>query len=397
MGLGPRALLLSYPMLLAVSGCGGSRQPGAPTDAEAGVDRAVDTPSSAPIAPVTVDAVYVANGDSNSVSVIDAALGKILGTIALSNVSFPHHVSLDADGSRMLVAAPGLDLSNGHRLGTSSAKGTVLLLDAGTGATIVSRRLDAPNHNAIFSPDRTEIWTSQMTVPGRVLVLDSETLATKWAIEVGDAPAEVTFSQDGTHAFVANGMSDDVTVVDVARKSVVKTIPVGKDPVGAWPGADGVMYVDAEQGMTVTAIDSATLAPLRTYNLGFTPGMAMTTPSASELWVTNADDGRVAYYLTTSSTKLGEFEVGAGAHGIAFAPDGKTAWITNQAAHSVSVVDVASHSVRATIEVGIHPNGIVYRATSIAQDPHCDLDGEPCAGGAGVCRDHHCVPKPSAP
>jgi YVTN family beta-propeller protein len=35
---------------------------------------------------------------------------------------------------------------------------------------------------------------------------------------------------------------------------------------------------------------------------------------------------------------------------------------TNQMANSVSVVDVASHAVTATIDVGMKPNGLVYRA-----------------------------------
>jgi YVTN family beta-propeller protein len=237
-----------------------------------------------------------------------------------------------------------------------------MVLDGTTGATIAARWLDAMNHNAVFSPSGEEIWTSQMTMPGKVLVLDAASLATKNSLDVGDMPAEVTFSKDGLRGFSANGMSNDVTVIDVARESPTATIPVGHDPVGAWPGADDVMYVDAEEGKTVTAIDAHTLTVVRTYDLGFTPGMAVTTPSASELWVTNADAGRIAYYATTSTAKLGELAVGAGAHGIAFAPDGKTAWITNQMANTVSVVDVSSHIVTATVDVGNRPNGLVYRA-----------------------------------
>jgi YVTN family beta-propeller protein len=302
------------------------------------------------------------NGGSHSISVIDADKSAVIATIELLRASFPHHVSLSADRSRLLVAVPGMDFGMGHHGGAPGEGGSVMVLDGKTGATIAARRLDAMNHNAVFSPSGAEIWTSQMTMPGKVLVLDAASLATRNSLDVGDMPAEVTFSKDGLRAFSANGMSNDVTAIDVARESPTATIPVGRDPVGAWSGADDVMYVDAEEGKTVTAIDAHTLTAVRTYDLGFTPGMAMTTPSASELWVTNADAGRVAYYATTSTTKLGELAVGAGAHGIAFAPDGKTAWITNQMANTVSVVDVSSHVVTATVEVGDRPNGLVYRA-----------------------------------
>ncbi|MDT9091258.1 YncE family protein, partial [Escherichia coli] len=87
------------------------------------------------------------------------------------------------------------------------------------------------------------------------LVLDAQTLETMKTIPVGRVPAEVTFSPDGRYAFVANGTSNDVSVVDAATKTVVKTLPMDREPVGAWPGADGMMYVDCEVGKTIKAID----------------------------------------------------------------------------------------------------------------------------------------------
>ena len=52
-------------------------------------------------------------------------------------------------------------------------------------------------------------------------------------------PAEVTFSPDGAAAFVANGGSASVSVIDAGTLTVTETIAVGETPVGAWPGADG--------------------------------------------------------------------------------------------------------------------------------------------------------------
>ena len=319
-------------------------------------------PSSTPVAAITGDAVFVVNGGSNSISVVVPGMNMVMATIALQNVAFPHHVNLSADRTQMLVAIPGMDMSQGHTGGTVGMKGAVLLLDAKTGKTIASRMLDQMNHNATFSPSGAEVWTSQMTMGGTVLVLDPMTLATKSTIPVGDMPAEVTFSKDGRYAFVANGMSNDVSVIDVATKKVVRAIAVGNDPVGAWPGSDGLMYVDAEQGKSVSVIDPASLTVTRTYALGFMPGMARTTPDGKELWVTNADDGKVAYFSTTATTKVGEFATGAGAHAITFSADGMTAYVTNQSAGTLSVVDVMQHKVVTSVKVGDKPNGVVYRA-----------------------------------
>lgn len=319
-------------------------------------------PGSVPITAVDFDALYVVNGESGTISVIDATKNEVAGTIALRNISFPHHLNPSPDRTELALAVPGMDLSAGHGMsGHGMALGSVLVLDAATGKTLAGRRLDGPNHNAAFSPDGKEIWTSQMIMAGKVLVLDAVSLETKVSIEGGDMPAEVTFSKNGKYAFAANGMGNSVTVIDVASKSVVKTISVGADPVGAWPGSDGIMYVDNESGKSISAIDAATLEIVRTYNLGFMPGMAATSP-AGELWVTDADNGKVIFFTAGDTTRIGDLTTGAGAHAITFNTDGKTAYISNQGTGTVTVIDVASRRVTKNIEVGSKPNGMVFKA-----------------------------------
>ncbi len=356
-------LLLSGVLLgLAAAACGSH-------DGAAGHGGAsTGPPGSTPIAAVTEDAVYVVNGEDSSITVLDLA-GTTLGTIGLKNVSFPHHVYLSPDRARLAVAVPGHDLSAGHSAagkaaggGHGGATGAVLLLDATTGTTLKARRLDAANHNAIFSPNGTEVWTTQLLDAGTVLVLDATTLETRQTIRVGRVPAEVTFTPDGKYAFVANGTSNDVTVIDAASKAVVKTIAVDREPVGAWPGADGMMYVDCEVGRTVRAIDPKTLEVVRTYNLGFTPGYAAVPPTRTdELWLTDTDAGKIVFNRTTADSRAGDVFTGAGAHALAFTPDGKTAFVTNQLAGSVSLVDAATRTVKVTVPVGKKPNGIALR------------------------------------
>lgn len=324
---------------------------------------AMEKPSSVPISGIDFEALFVVNGGSNTLSVIDVSTNEIAGTIVLKNASFPHHAYLSPDGSRLALAIPGSDLSGGHAGGHAGGHrlaGAVLLMETATGKTIAGRTFESPNHNATFSRDGKEIWTSQMSAKGTILVLDAGTLATKQTIEVGDSPAEVTFTRDGRYAFVANGVSNTVSVLDAATKSLVKTIPVGKNPVGAWPGNDTLMYVDNETSQTITAIHGVTLDTVRSYILGFTPGMAATSPKG-DLWVTDADNGKVVFFPAGSALKSGDLATGTGPHGIAFSRDGKTAYVSNQTAGTVSVIDVEGKGVKKTIIVGVKPNGMVIR------------------------------------
>lgn len=311
----------------------------------------------------TFNAVYVVNGGHEgmgSITVINADVNRVVATIPLPDAMWPHHIYLSPDRSRLAVAAPGMDLSGGHGEPMPGMMGEVIILDARTGAIRNRAMTPMMNHNAIYSADGRELWTAQMAMPnGSVLVLDARTLAVKREISVGAMPAEVTITPDGRLAYVANLGSGDVTVIDVKSKRVVKTIPVGENPVGAWQADNGYAYVDNEHSQTVSAIKQRTLAVTGTFDLGFTPGMAKLGPDR-HLWVTDSDNGRVVLYSLDRVARH-EIATGDGAHAVDFSSDGRTAYVTNQHAGTVSVIDVRSRTVKTTLEAGHLPNGLVFR------------------------------------
>lgn len=331
--------------------------------------------SSQPGLTINYPAAYVVNAEGNSLSVIDLSTQQVKETISFGSASmpgmtmsnsimWPHHIYLSPDGSKLGIGVPGMDLSAGHTGGTSGMNGRVLVVNPITGEMAQNQPTPVMNHNAVFSPDGSEIWTSQMDMAGKVLVYSASTLALKNTIPVGMEPAEVTMSANGRYAFVANGMSNSVTVINLADKSVVKTIAVGEDPVGAWPGADGKMYIDNEVGQSISVIDVSTLAVTETLPLGFTPGYAAYHPTRNELWVSQAGTGnKVVIFerMNNAWMKMGEIPTGMDAHAIVFSKDGATAFVTNQGAATVSVLDVAKRTKIKDISVGKKPNGIVLK------------------------------------
>ena len=326
---------------------------------------------------INYPAAYVVNGESNTLSVIKLSSNAVSETIDLMSSGmgmggnqmgmFPHHIYYNAGANmyRLAIAAPGMDLSAGHTGSTAGMKGRIMIVDAVTG--LMTKEIEVPtmNHNAIFSPDGKEIWTSQMDMNGKVLVLDAQTYAIKNTINVGAEPAEVTFSADGSKAYVANGHDDNVSVINPATKTVTATIPVGDNPVAAWIGQDGKMYVDNEDGQSVSMIDVATNAVVQTIALGFMPGSVAHNALKKELWVTDPNGAKVHYWTWNSTTntwvKAGSFSAGAGAHATAFTNDGSTAYVTNQMAQSVSIISVDSHLKITDVTVGKKPNGIVIK------------------------------------
>ena len=314
-------------------------------------------------------AAYIVNGESSTISVIKLSTNTVTDSIDLMNsggsmIMWPHHIYYHKSGGNhhLAIGVPGMDLSGGHTGGMSGMKGMVVIMDAITG--VINKILEVPvmNHNAVFSPDGNEIWTSQMDMSGKVLVYDAATYALKNTITVEDEPAEVTFSADGTKAYVCNGMSNTVSVINPSTKAVVATINVDMNPVGAWPAAGGKMFVDCEDGQSISVLDVASNTKLATIMLGFKPGYAAYNSTNNELWVSDATNGKVAYYLNMGANtwmKHGEFATGADAHAIAFY--GNFGYVTNQGANTVSVINVTSHAKVKDIAIGKKPNGIVLK------------------------------------
>ncbi len=354
------------------------------------------------VASVNFDAAYVVNGESNSISVINLSTNKVAKTIDLGSLQngqgmgqmgmgmnnmWPYHISLSPDESKLVIAAPNMDFSSGnnmmlaasgttdihsqHHSGSTGSNslvtaimaGRILVLDAVTGELIKEITLEGMAMNAIFSPDGKELWTAEMMTEGKVLVFDATTYARLTTITVGQMPAEVSFSDDGKKAFVANGMSNTVTVIDAVTKKILETIVVGNDPVGAWPGMGGMMYVNNSGDQSISMVNSMTNMMTDVLQLGFTPGMAVRNTMKNQMWVSDPNDSQVHMWTAGNTGYIhgGVVMVGKGASSMAFNNTGTTGYVTNQNDGTVSVVDVATLKEMMKITVGMKPNGIVVR------------------------------------
>ena len=123
------------------------------------------------------------------------------------------------------------------------------------------------------------------------------------------------------------------------------------------------MYADSEGAKTVSEIDVATATLTETITLGFTPGYVAFNKSNNELWISDATNGKVVWYKKVNSlwTKQGDLATGADAHAIVFNADGTKAYVTNQGAANVSIINATTHLKIADIAVGTKPNGLVLK------------------------------------
>lgn len=325
-------------------------------------DHTVTHPVTTPLN-INYPAAYIVNGSSNNISVMKLSDNSITETISLNGATFPHHIYLNHTKTKMAVAITSKDLSAGHAgHGGAVAGQKIQIIDVVTGT--IDKEISVPQlpHNAIYNPTSTELWIPQGdSVLGTVLVYKTSDWTLQNTINVGKLPSEVTFSNDGSKVYVANTKDGSVSIIDPTSKIVLQTINTGVNPVGAWAATNGKMYADNEGSQTVSEIDVLTNTITATLNLGFTPAYVAYNSSNLELWISDVTNGKVVYYTLVSGvwTMQGSTITGTNAHAIAFSTDGSKAYVTNQDANTISVINVATHTVTATVNTGSKPNGIV--------------------------------------
>jgi YVTN family beta-propeller protein len=222
-GDAPRSIAITPDGLTAVVAHNTSRS-AAILDLFTGTVRAyVDTGDRCLGVAVTPDGqtAVVCNGDDNTVSIID--LGSDT-TVAQLNVSTrPADVAISPDGSTAYVT-------------TVASSDRVHFIDLNGAASSVSGSLLAGQMGSIgysysvvsgiaASPDGSVVAVC-ISFDDELLIIDAATQLEVARVNVGDFPIQVSFTADGSKAYVVNSFSDSVSVVSIngAASSLAATI-----------------------------------------------------------------------------------------------------------------------------------------------------------------------------
>ena len=314
--------------------------------------------------------IYTANERDASISEITLATG-LVRTFKASIV--PHNVQITPDGAFLLsvgMTAGGHDkegMQSMQKMQADNDEGKLLIFDV--------RNLDKPvatlpagKHPAHVITDREgqrAFVTSSEENAITVLDLARRTVIGK--IGTGASPHGLRPSPDGRELYVANVGDGSVSVVDTTTLKVVGRIPVGKAPVQVGFTPDGrQVYVSLRDENRVAIIDVATRRVIGTVDVARNPIQLYATSDGKTMYVANqgsekAWDDKVSVIDLASRKVTTTVTTGPGAHGVVVDSSGKTAFVTNIEAGTVSAIDTTSQRVTATFKVGAGPNGITYR------------------------------------
>lgn len=143
----------------------------------------------------------------------------------------------------------------------------------------------------------------------------------------------------------------------------VRSVPVGKSPVGMCADPNGTrLYVSEVPEKVLAVIDVASQAVVATIE---EPGMkrpanCVVSPDGKKLYMLDSVGNSALIYDTASNKLLKTLPVGEEPnHGI-FSPDGKKLVVSNAKSNTLSVIDPATDAVVKTVKTGTEPAYMTY-------------------------------------
>lgn len=309
-----------------------------------GAASATETPS---------PALLVLNKGDKQLAIIDPASGKVIARVNVGEG--PHEVTVSADGKFAYVGnygqqTPGntisvIDLPVQEELyrmdlgplrrphGMFFADGKVLF-------TVEQNRLigrydpvsmkvdwlfgtgQATTHMIIANADASLIFTSNIG-SNTVSAIERVNGPSGWSetvIPVGRGPEGIDWSPDGKEVWTATGGDGGVSIIDVASKKVIETLNVGTK---------------------------------RTNRLKFTP---------DDKWVLLSDrDGDELVVLDRATRKeRTRLKMGRFPEGIQVTPDSSRAYVAQEGANDIAVIDLKTLTVTGHISPGNGPDGMAW-------------------------------------
>jgi YVTN family beta-propeller protein len=288
---------------------------------------------------------YVANFKDNSVSVIDTGAGKVVATVPVS--AGPHGMAITKDGRTVYVS--GDATSSVDVIDTATDK-VVKTIDVGKAPNGVAL---TPDNRlllvAVYGEDRIAfIDTSTQTVAGTMAVPKPHTLA----ISPDGKFAYVTVQEPGHFA---------LTLIDVARKSVVRTLALEKTPRDGEFSYDGKAFYFTQAGVSsVQVLDPANDKIVAQIPTGVSPHFVSRPRGSAFGMVVVQGSSELLLFDPATNQPARSIAVGKQPHWATTSGDGKTTYVTNEGSNDVTVVDLATGRTT-TIAVGNAPRKVVVQ------------------------------------
>jgi YVTN family beta-propeller protein len=254
---------------------------------------------------------------------------------------------------------------------TNGDSGTVTVIDAVN--LRVDREIAVGQHPVAVaaSATRNEIYVVNSGLPGgqgSVSVINAENNTVVASIPVHGQPVSIDLDPKDDLAYVANSASNTISIVDLKARRQVALIGAGEEPVEARVSPDGkTLVVPNHTGNSVSILEAAARPPAQSVRAVFEgctgAADAVVLPDSSKAFVACAGGHQVmAIALAHSQTHPGQpdrlealMDVGRAPLQLALKPDGGELFVSNSLSDSISEVVTGTNDVGGAYMIGDNP------------------------------------------
>ena len=286
---------------------------------------------------------FVVNSRGASVSLID--MTKLIELRRVPVLREPHHLVLSPDGKYLLV---------GDTVGNE-----MFLLDPNTGE-VKQRLAVADPYQLGFSPNGRWLVVNGLA-RDQVDVYDTVTMKLVRRFPIASMPSHLAFSPDSSTVYVSLQGSNRLAAIDLSRLAVIWNVSVGSAPAGVLWNRGHILVADMGTDY-VAEVDPADGKVINRIHTGSGAHQLFASPNGNEVYVNNRGGGTITVLDAASLATLRTYHVPGGPDDLAFAPDG-TIWITCRFIEKVAVLNQTTGELR-MLEVGRQPHGIFLNAAA---------------------------------
>ena len=288
----------------------------------------------------TATTAVVLNSDDDSLSVIDSGNYREISRTHIGRG--PHHLIETPDRRTLIIAMSG---SN-----------ELVLIDRTTG--VEKQRLTASDPYQIgFSPDGKWFVAASIRLD-RIDIYDGETYRLVPRLPAATMPSHIAFSRDGNTVFVTLQGTGSLIAIDLASGKVNWTVPVGPTPAGIITRPGGTLLVGVMGSDHIAEIDPANGSVIRKIATGNGAHNFLATPDGKTLYVTNRVAGTISVLDADTLAVTSTLQAPGGPDDMALSPDGRELWVTGRWHAWVDVIELASGALKTSVPVGRSPHGI---------------------------------------
>lgn len=319
------------------------------------------------------DAIYVANEDDGTISIINTLKGGV-STIDLmenSEMYMPHNVQVAPNGNTIWVTAMPM---------SGTVDDQVIIIDPRTNEVTKRIKVGIDQHLAhvVFDNESNFAYVTakESNQVIKISVSSQEEIA-RFDLGANHEPHGMRYHNG--KLYVANMAAKSLSIIDVGT-SVIEEIPLGgiAVQVAVLPDSSYVfvsLYDTKEVAKVNIQTKVVTKISLPTGAKG--PIQLYSTPNSQLLYVcdqggigSDPTSNKVFVIDVVTNSVTSTITVGNKTHGVVVNNTGTKAYVTNSNDNTVSVIDIATQTVIETIMVGNGPNGISCKHHT--QDNSCE-------------------------